>query len=83
MVLPVEEVENYLNTPEMQEVIQEMLNDDRHIEHEIKDTAINIFAYRDADLEVRWTITQGKLVVYENIETKSLQSTIKQLATTV
>lgn len=79
MRLPVESVQDYLNTPEMYETIQSRLNEDEEVVHDIIGTSnsIQIQAFHDEDLDIKWTIYKDYLLGFDNIETTDLLKAIK------
>lgn len=77
MRLPVEEISNYLGTTEMYEIMQENLNEDEKITHNIIGTSIFIEAFHDKDLDILWTVYIDKKTVHDSVATDDLQSIIE------
>ena len=77
MKIPIEEVDNYLNTPEMLEVIQGYLNDDSNTPstHIIDD--IEIIPYHDKELQVSWEFIREGIIITDGVSTENLERDLK------
>ncbi len=79
MLIPIKEVTNYIQTPEMYEMMQEKLNKDEMVKHVIKNTEgidLTIEAVHDEDLDIIWSIFKDGDEVYNDIPMERLQSTL-------
>jgi len=78
MKLPIDEVNNYLNTNEMYDVIQTALNEeDKNVQHFVED--IEILAYHDEELEVRWELIREGTIIKDAVLTVDLDKELKEL----
>ena len=79
MNLKLNYIKKFLDTNEMYEVIQEHLNEDEEVRHTIEDTNIEILAYHDRDLDIKWTVFLNNESVYDRVVTENLESTIRAI----
>ncbi len=81
MRIPLSEINNYLNTDEMHDLIQEQLSIGDMVEHDIiggKHT-VSITAHHDMDFAIKWSVFKNYKVVHDEVAIQDLETTIKTI----
>ncbi len=81
MRIPIAEVTDYLDTKEMYEITQSKLNEGDEVVHaiigtSIKDVPVEVIAYLDSELQVKWEVYLNFILVISNVEAKNLLAEI-------
>ena len=78
MRIPIGEVQDFLNTHEMYDIIQTALNDGEMVEHEIIGGThkLSITAHHNCDLDIRWDVFKNFAVLHDDVATVNLGSTL-------
>ncbi len=75
MRIPILDISKFLDTKEMREAAQKKLNDDEEVVHTIigvSDINIEVRAYLDAELQIKWEVYREYSLIKSNIEVENL-----------
>ena len=81
MRIPINEIDNYLNTDEMYETTQEQLNNAEMVEHEIIGckSQLSITAHLNCDFDIKWSVFKDFKVQHDEVAFENLESTLKYI----